>query len=345
MTRIGDLEVDSRVSVLPKLPQGPFVRLPDERILTVDDTEVLQSRDEGNTWQRSPLFLPEQELRVSSERAMVRTHGGTIVLVFMNMTDHEWDWDERTCLPDPASRLPVWSIRSVDEGATWVDAQMIYEKYCGDIHDMIQTSDGTLIAPVQELLYQEGRHALRPQYSTDDGKTWHRANLLDIGGRGHHDGLIEGTLVELRDGRVWMLCRTNLERFWSAVSDDMGQHWRVLEPSEIAASSAPGQIERLASGRLALVWNRPLPEGAADHPRTGGDRLWSEIPVSNHRAELSLAFSDDDGASWSKPAVIARKPEAWLSYPHIFEQRPGRLWITTMQGELRLALSENDFAG
>jgi hypothetical protein len=37
---------------------------------------------------------------------------------------------------------------------------------------------------------------LRLRYSRDGGVTWERSNLLDIGERGHHGGLIEGTLVE-----------------------------------------------------------------------------------------------------------------------------------------------------
>lgn len=343
MKTVGDLEVDGRVDARPDLPLGPFVRLGDGAILTVNDTKALVSRDEGATWQEQPLFGPDQNLSVSTERALVRTRNGVLVLVFMNMKDYKFAWNAEKSLPEPGTRLHVWSIRSTDDGKTWTDAQMIYEGYSGDIHDMIQTSDGHLIAPVQVLLYDEGRHALFPRFSTDDGKTWQRANLLDLGGRGHHDGLIEPTLVELRDGRVWMLCRTNLERFWSAYSDNGGEKWRVLQPSDIPASSAPGQMKRLQSGRLVLAWNRPLPEGATEFPKTGGDRQWSDTPVSNHRAELSLAFSDDDGQTWSTPAVIARRPKDSLAYPYIFEHKPGELWVTTMQGNVRLVLREADF--
>jgi hypothetical protein len=63
----------------------------------------------------------------------------------------------------------------------------------------------------------------------------------------------------------------------------------------------------------------------------------------NHREELSIAFSDDDGQSWSRPVVIARQSKTSLAYPHVFEHRPGELWITTMQGGIRVSLSEADF--
>ena len=104
-------------------------------------------------------------------------------------------------------------------------------------------------------------------------------------------------------------------------------------------------MKRLASGRLALAWNRPYPEGESSYPLRGGDNEWAEVAVSNHRGELSLAFSDDDGQTWSTPVVLARQPGKSLAYPYIFEPTPGHLWITTMHGGVRIQLDEADFVG
>ena len=41
--------------------------------------------------------------------------------------------------------------------------------------------------------------------------------------------------------------------------------------------------------------------------------------------------------------MIARQKDAWLSYPRVLEYSPGELWITTMQGGLRLVIQESDF--
>ncbi|HUW61979.1 MAG TPA: sialidase family protein [Candidatus Bathyarchaeia archaeon] len=98
----------------------------------------------------------------------------------------------------------------------------------------------------------------------------------------------------------------------------------------------------MASGRLMLVWNRPFPEGKTEYPLTGGDREWSEVPVSNHRGELSVAFSDDDGKTWPPHVVIARQPGASLAYPYVYERKPGELWLTTMQGGIRVKVKEAD---
>ena len=55
---------------------------------------------------------------------------------------------------------------------------------------------------------------------------------------------------------------------------------------------------------------------------------FSEFPASWHREELSIALSDDDGGTWSRPLVIARLRGGQVSYPHVIERREGELWIT-----------------
>ena len=145
--------------------------------------------------------------------------------------------------------------------------------------------------------------------------------------------------------------RTNWGTFWEAFSDDEGLSWKEIKPTGIAASSAPGQLKRLASGKLVLIWNRRFPDGKDTYPLRGGDNQFSEVAASNHREELSIAYSDNDGKTWSKPKVIAKShvvqnkdtTKAWISYPYIFEVKPGELWVTTMQGDLRMKLIEKDF--
>lgn len=351
-TRAGWIEVPDCVTWRNDLPLGPFVRTGDGGVLGIHDNTAIISRDEGATWEAHSLTANAgRAFVVRPERAMIRTAAGAIVLAFMDDTQQQWKWNAEKRLPEPDAHLPTCSIRSLDDGKTWTDFQIMYDGYSGDIHSMIQTRAGTIVAPVQELMYEDGRHALRPRHSTDDGKTWQRSNLLDIGGRGHHDGLIEGTLAELEDRRVWLLCRTNLGKFWSAYSDNDGEDFRELRPSSIDASSAPGTLTRTASGRLMLAWNRLYPDGettAPDEVYVGGDGQWSDVRANNYRAELSIAFSTDNGATWTKPFVVARRVDgvgASLAYTYVFEHKPGEFWLTTMQGDLRLAFREGDVAG
>ncbi len=341
------IALHAKVRPLPHSHQGPFVKRADGAIVAVNSAESLVSRDGGQTWKAQPLFTPEQQaarpLVIRDERAIVRTQSGAIIVAFMNDREKHWTWKNE--LRDaPGAILPTYVMRSLDGGQTWQDMQKLHDDWTGAVRDMIQTKEGRVIIAAQKMLHDPGRHATVTYWSDDDGRSWKSSNVIDLGGQGHHGGNMEPTLVELNDGRVWMLIRTNWGEFWSAWSHDGGRMWRVLQPSGIAASSAPAIIKRLASGRLALVWNQLYPEGHLSFKLSGGDGIWSETPVSNHREELSLAFSNDEGKSWSRPVVVARQAGKWLSYPYLFEPEAGKLWLTTMQGGLRVELSEADFA-
>lgn len=323
---VSNIELDPRVEEMPSLPLGPFVRLADGAIMGVDDRDALISNDEGQTWERRPIFTEEQKLRIRPERALLRTQSGTIILAFINQADYRYSWDREKNLPLPDMRLPSYAIRSVDEGQTWTDLTLLTDGWCGCLQSIIQTSNGNIVIPGQELLYEEGRHVTMPYVSTDEGKTWQRTRYLDIGGQGDHAGAIEGTVVELEDGRLWLLMRSAHGHFYESYSSDHGLTWSDQAPSAIESTSAPGKIKRLNSGRLALFWN-PIP---SEGYKT--------------REELCLILSEDEGKSWTAPQLVATNKGNRLSYIYVFERAPGEMWITTMQGGLRAVLKESDYA-
>lgn len=345
------LWIDPRAARLPTEMQGPFVSTRDGGILTIDSKASYVSHDEGKTWSAGrPLFSESQNIEVSNERALLRTRDGVIIAAFMNLRERHWTWSDQ--LGDaPVARLPTYVMRSLDDGVTWHDVAKLHDEWTGAVRDILQTSDGRIIFTSMKMQHDPGRHAVLTYSSTDDGKSWTASNLIDLGGAGHHGGVTEPTLVELKDGRIWMLIRTNWGEFWSAYSHDGGRFWRIIQPSGISASSAPGLLKRLSNGKLLLAWNRPFPDGKLEWPLSGGDNLWSATPVSNFREELSLALSDDDGETWSTAMVIAHRQNTtakgsarWVSYPYVFEPRAGELWITTMQGGLRVRIKANDVA-
>jgi len=343
--------------MLQKLPSdrmGPIVKLADGSYLTVDGTSAFTSTDGGATWTELAAILPSEGFKISNERALLRKRNGTLVLAFMNLATRSKEYWVKETNEFPADiRLEVWAVRSTDEGRTWTDAQCVQrDGYCGAIRTMIEAADGTIVLGAQNIVRDPSRHVITAYRSTDDGRSWQPATFqdehgklgphFDIGGHGHHDGAIEPTMIALKDGRLWMLIRTGHDFFWQTYSADHGATWSFPQKSEIGASSAPGMLHRLADGRIALVWNRLYPEGKNDYERK--EMPWHKVPSCYHREELSLATSGDEGATWSKPTVIARRgPGQWVSYPYLFEPTPGELWITTMQGGLRAKMAANDF--
>ena len=335
---------------LPTERNGPFVELADGSLMTVD-TGMRVSRDDGRTWSEPTPICPGVNMGHPGHVGQIlRTRDNTLLVVYLDFDGYHWAWDDDRGVPLEGCRLELWAIRSLDSGKTWQDRQRLLDGYNADFTGLIQTRSGGIVATFEHLAADPARWVACSFRSEDDGATWKRSNWIDLGGHGHHDGATEPSVAELSDGRLLMLIRTNLDRFWYAFSDDGGRYWRTVMPSPLDASGAPGHLLRLRSGRLALVWNRLNPEGR-EWPKAGPGPA-SEGPASWHREELSLAFSEDDGKSWTRPVVVARDKGAQLAYPYLFERRPGELWVFTRytwdkQGKaadpLRVWVSEEEF--
>lgn len=139
-------------------------------------------------------------------------------------------------------------------------------------------------------------------YSDDDGITWQRSQFVNApdhqpgglhqGYRWNH-GAVEPTVVELTDGRIWMLARTAQDQHYESFSHDGGETWEPLKPSRFYATITMPTIGRLNDGRLLFLWNNttPLPE------REGTTGVWED--VFTNRDVLHAAISDDDGKTWT----------------------------------------------
>ena len=129
---------EPRVKAMPQIKAAPYAKLADGSAITVDDKFAHITPDDGQTWlEPIPLFPNGPDLKVSNERVLTRTRDGVIILAFMNLNSRNWGWDDEKNAPDREVRLDVWTVRSLDEGRTWQDAQRIQGGWCGAIRDII----------------------------------------------------------------------------------------------------------------------------------------------------------------------------------------------------------------
>lgn len=334
----GPLILHPKGTALPADHQGPFVTTGDGGVLCFDAQRAHVSKDEGKTWESHLLFRDPKKFEASYERALVRTREGVVIAAFMNMKEKSFTRGFKWGGPPGEYAewiLPTYIIRSLDDGKTWEEPQLLNRPWCGCVHSMIQTKTGRIVLVAQEVI-PEWRHATVMFVSDDQGKTWKRSNVLDIGeGRHDHAGSCEGTVIERADGSLYQLIRTETGWLYEASSTDGGLTWVEFKKSPVRSVTCCAQLARLSDGRAALLWNLP-PRYQPDH--------------KSLRDELSIAFSSDDCRTWSKPRVIAaRYPVTGdkaqvrrVSYPYLYERKPGELWITTMQGELRMSLRTED---
>lgn len=337
--------LQERVTALPAELLGPVVRTGDGALWAMDPEGGRVSRDEGKTWERRTIF---DAARFASrpERAFFRTKEGVLLYAFLNAKELAFKWDDAKGGPLEGCRLPVYVSRSPDDGRTWTPPVLLQEGWCGAVRQMIQLRSGRVLLVSQVARANPGRHVTIVYYSDDQGVTWTAGDVIDLGEDGNyrdpirgitaatHGGGIEGTVLEKKNGDLRLVLRVPHGCFFEFNSRD-GVTWTPLGPSALDASDSPATMLRLASGRVAMVWNR----------------FRDPVKRLARRDQLWLAFSENDGVTWSTPQVIAENPtpagqrEAafWISYPYLFEAEPGRLWISTMQGRLNVTLAERDF--
>lgn len=137
--------------------------------------------------------------------------------------------------------------------------------------------------------------------STDQGKTWERRGGVAF----PKFNFDEHMVVELKDGRLWMLARTG-DGLFESHSADQGRTWSA---PKLRFPCVPARffLRRLASGRLLLIKH-----GMPDE-RTKA------------RSHLTAVLSDDDGATWKGGLVLDER--AGVSYPDGFQAPDGTIQI------------------
>lgn len=147
--------------------------------------------------------------------------------------------------------------------------------------------------------------------SDDDGVTW-REVMLPSPPAHHvewpHEGVrwqnygCEPTVVELSNGRLWMLIRTSLDCHYEAFSDDDGDSWTTPAPSRFYATITMPLLFRMSDGRLLAVWNNSTPLPELNHDSQPGlnrsEREGSSEDFFTNRDVLHAAVSADDGQTW-----------------------------------------------
>jgi hypothetical protein len=290
----------------PRNSEGDFIQLKDGRILFIYThftsgsgdyaTAHLASRfsdDGGITWSRQDqLVLPnEGGLNIMSV-SLLRLPGGEIALFYLRKNS------ESDC-------IPLLRI-STDETQTWSPPKVCIEEpgyYVMNNDRVIQLSTGRLLLPVALHPAPEGKivstaHILC-YYSDDLGKTFFKSGIA-----ANPENVVaqEPGVVELKDGRVLLFCRTESGVQYRSYSSDHGANWSPLEPSSIQSPLSPASIERLpATGDLLLVWNNNY-QAALD----GGKRT-----------PFNAAISRDEGRSWEKIKNIESDPAGWYCYTAI----------------------------
>lgn len=293
----------------PRNSEGDFAVLKDGRVLFVytrfvgerDASDhapaVLASRvssDGGRTWSSEDKTVVGNEggFNVMSV-SLLRLADGRLALFYLR----------KDSLADCRARMRV----STDEGATWSEPVLCMPEpgyYVVNNDRAIQLARGRIVLPAASHVYKDRK--ISPGvavcfFSDDAGRTW-RAGTSIAPPPGSRSGLQEPLAVELKDGRLLMLQRTDQGAQYRSFSTDGGETWSAAEPSPLRSPLSPASIERLPSGELLLVWN-----DHADAPPA----------LRGKRTPLRAALSKDEGATWGPARTLEDAPDGWYCYTAI----------------------------
>jgi len=280
-------------TVPARLPDGNLIRF---RTPSDGNTVSYTSTDGGRSWKKHKV-----EGKHHVDIPLVDKDGElhAVALVWRNKAGKRIAIDRF---------LDVWYTRTTHNRTRWQAPQMIYKGYCGALMDFKQLNNGRLIVPFaywvggRPCAPPVGANVVTCYYSDDLGKTWRKSDA-DLTApcyanfNGNNYGADEPAILELKDGRLWMLMRTQTGFLYESCSEDKGTTWTDARPSRFHCSTSPPMLARLSDGRIIVLWNNyEMP------PRHKG------AGVYGGRDALHAAISEDEGKTWRGFRAVYRDP-------------------------------------
>jgi sialidase-1 len=198
--------------------------------------------------------------------------------------------------------LDVYLRKSTDQAQTFGEPILISDMpgYHVMNNDRVTLlASGRLLAPVASTadVHQENHFVSFCFISDDAGTTWHPGKgRVDLPQR----GAMEPEVIELEDGRIAMILRTQLGYIAVSYSNDGGDTWSDPVSWNVRSPESPATLRHIpATGDLLLIWNDAYTRGAGH----GGKRT-----------PLTAAVSSDEGRTWQHVRNIETSTDETYAY-------------------------------
>ncbi len=306
----------TRIRLLPPGPnhprnsEGAFVQLKDGRLLFVythftggasdhapSHLAGRYSGDGGKSWTtKDEIVLANEGKMNTMSVSLLRLPSGAIALFYLRRDA----WDD----------LRMYVRLSSDEAKSWGPAVLCTPEggyFVVNNDRVVQLKSGRLVVPAARHNVPGGkwtsRGVARCFLSDDHGQTWRQGRTELQGPPTSKTGLQEPGVVELKDGKLLMLCRTDQGCQYRSYSEDGGDTWSQAQATAIKSPVSPASIKRIPkTGDLLLVWN--------DHSQVDAQRRGKRTP-------FHVAVSRDEGQTWEKVKTLEDEADGWYCYTAI----------------------------
>ncbi len=258
------------------------------------------SSDGGRTWS-DPFVLQKNDGRMNVMSAsLLRLSTGEIMLGYLRKNS--------------TADCSFWVRKSKGEAKAWGEEVLVTKDKAYHVVNndrIVELKSERLLVPAADHGdYRERKPAAGVCYLSDNhGESWRRGTgVVRLGGVGCQ----EPGVVELNDGRVYMIIRTSLGRIYGSFSSDGGETWTTPQPTALRSPTAPASIKRIPrTGELLLLWN--------NSPTQRRVPLTSAISRDEARTWVNIRDIEPDnetnkGGSFAYTSVLFIEDTVYLTY-------------------------------
>jgi len=286
------------------------------------------SDDDGETWSKPRLVIDSRSPLHSLARSVIIgnlwTDPAGRLWFFFDQTMHHYDGRQgvwAAISENPDDKHPKWSAPvRIWHGAVLNKPTILAS---GEWLLPVEFPQKNGFGPMKDIHNDlEPLRGANVFVSTDQGKNWVRRGNCRI----PDSDWPEHAFVELKDGRIWLLARTN-KGVMQSFSSDGGRSWENLSFPTFKHPSARFFIRRISSGRIMLVKH--------------GETIDGYDSVNQGRTKLSAWLSEDEGKSWIGGLMLDGRTDR-LTYPDGFQSPDGTLYVSydrnrSIDGEILMA--------
>lgn len=259
------------------------------------DVSIYVSRHNGNGWE-SPQKIVEGLVDGSERKACYNPvlfyyPDGELIL-FYKIGKNVQDWSG-------------YLIRSLDDGNTWSKPEALPEGFLGPIKNKpILIGDKLICSSSTE---NDGWQ-VHFEITEDKGKTWRKTAKINS----KPLNIIQPSILQLKDGRLQIICRSQNEYLISAFSSDRGETWSDAIALSVPNNNSGTDAVTLQDGRHLLVYNHVKAKQSAY--------------VDKARTPLNVAISDD-GITWKASLILEDSCIGEYSYPSVIQSKDGYVHV------------------